>query len=298
MIERARTASFADALAAAALGLVAAGLVVTGDGLVSAAKQSPGSSAMDWSDRLLLGLWSFRLEHTLWFTLGLVLLWLALGWGATLEGRAPELARLVGGVAVGFALLAAAVVIGSTIVAIGGSVGSGVLQVVYSRDQRIFTWLLQVSTAAALIATWLLAGTRLGERVPLSTAAGVMAADGATRDDGQVDPDLVELSDAPPTPPAPVPLHRPEPEPAPAPAIEPETVQPAPVPRPAAVSHQPRSDPKPVSTSATAQRVFQERLAYSPKRDEARRLLEEIARAEREGRADDAAALAAQLDVM
>ena len=44
--------------------------------------------------------------------------------------------------------------------------------------------------------------------------------------------------------------------------------------------------------------MFQERLAYSPKRDEARRLLEEIARAEREGRADDAAALAAQLDVM
>ena len=61
MIERARTASFADALAAAALGLVAAGLVVTGDGLVSAAKQTPGSSAMDWNDRLLLGLWSFRL---------------------------------------------------------------------------------------------------------------------------------------------------------------------------------------------------------------------------------------------
>jgi hypothetical protein len=294
VIERARTASFADALAAAALGLVAAGLVVTGDGLVSAAKQSPGSSAMDWSDRLLLGLWSFRLEHTLWFTLGLVLLWLALGWGATLEGRAPELARLVGGVAVGFALLAAAVVIGSTIVAIGGSVGSGVLQVVYTRDQRIFTWLLQVSTAAALIVTWLLAGTRLGEQVPLATAEGVMAADGATADDGQVDPDLVELSDAPPTPPAPVPLHRPEPEPAP----QPEPAQPTPVPRAAAVSRQPRSDPTPASTSATAQRVFQERLAYSPKRDEARRLLEEIARAEREGRDDDAAALAAQLDVM
>ena len=172
MIERARTASFADALAAAALGLVAAGLVVTGDGLVSAAKQTPGSSAMDWNDRLLLGLWSFRLEHTLWFTLGLVLLWLALAWGATLEGRAPELARLVGGVAVGFVLLAAAVVIGSTIVAISGSIGGGVLEVVYTRDQRIFTWLLQASTAAALIVTWLLAGTRLGERAPLTAADG------------------------------------------------------------------------------------------------------------------------------
>jgi len=158
VIERARTASFADALAAAALGLVAAGLVVTGDGLVSAAKQTPGSSAMDWNDRLLLGLWSFRLEHTLWFTLGLVLLWLALAWGATLEGRAPELARLAGGVAVGFVLLAAAVVIGSTIVAISGSIGGGVLEVVYTRDQRIFTWLLQASTAVALIVTWSLAG--------------------------------------------------------------------------------------------------------------------------------------------
>ena len=291
MIERARTASFADALAAAALGLVAAGLVVTGDGLVSAAKQTPGSSAMDWNDRLLLGLWSFRLERTLWFTLGLVLLWLALAWGATLDGRAPELARLVGGVAVGFVLLAAAVVIGSTIVAISGSIGGGVLEVVYTRDQRIFTWLLQASTAAALIVTWSLAGTRLGERAPLTATDG--AADRLSDDDGEVDPDLVELSDAPPTPPAPVPLHRNEPEP----EIEPEPAPP-PVPRDAPLTPQPSADPKPATTSATAQRVFQERLAYSPKRDEARRLLDEIARAEREGRDDDAAALAAQLDVM
>jgi hypothetical protein len=291
VIERARTASFADALAAAALGLVAAGLVVTGDGLVSAAKQTPGSSAMDWNDRLLLGLWSFRLEHTLWFTLGLVLLWLALAWGATLEGRAPELARLAGGVAVGFVLLAAAVVIGSTIVAISGSIGGGVLEVVYTRDQRIFTWLLQASTAVALIVTWSLAGTRLGERAPLTATDG--AADRLTDDDGEVDPDLVELSDAPPTPPAPVPLHRNEPEP----EIEPEPAPP-PVPRAAPLTPQPPADPKPATTSATAQRVFQERLAYSPKRDEARRLLDEIARAEREGRDDDAAALAAQLDVM
>jgi hypothetical protein len=298
VIQRARTASFADALGAAALGLVAAGLVVTGDGLVSAAKQTPGSSAMDWNDRLLLGLWSFRLEHTLWFTLGLVLLWLALARGATLEGRAPELARLVGGVAVGFVLLAAAVVIGSTLVAVSGSIGGGVLEVVYTRDQRIFTWLLQVSTAAALIVTWLLAGTRLGERAPLATADEAAAADRASEPDGELDPELVELSDAPPTPPAPVPLHRNDPEPGPAAELEPEPEQPAAVPRAALVTRQPPADPKPTTTSATAQRVFQERLAYSPKRDEARRLLEEIARAEREGRADDAAALAAQLDVM
>jgi outer membrane biosynthesis protein TonB len=141
--------------------------------------------------------------------------------------------------------------------------------------------------------TWLLAGTRLGERAPLTTAEQVAAADRPTADDGEVDPDLVELSDAPPTPPAPVPLHRNEPEP----EIEPEPAPP-PVPRAAPLTPQPSADPKPATTSATAQRVFQERLAYSPKRDEARRLLDEIARAEREGRDDDAAALAAQLDVM
>ena len=222
---------------------MAAGLVVTGDGLVSAAKQTPGSSAMDWNDRLLLGLWSFRLEHTLWFTLGLVLLWLALAWGATLEGRAPELARLVGGVAVGFVLLAAAVVIGSTIVAISGSIGGGVLEVVYTRDQRIFTWLLQASTAAALIVTWSLAGTRLGERAPLTATDG--AADRLTDDDGEVDPDLVELSDAPPIPPAPVPLHRNQPEPEP--EIEPEPAPP-PVPRAAPLTPQPPADPKPATS--------------------------------------------------
>ena len=76
MIERVRRLGFADALGLAALGLTAAGLIVTGDGLVTAARATPGSSVMSWSDRLLLGLWSFRLEHTLWFTIGLLLLWL------------------------------------------------------------------------------------------------------------------------------------------------------------------------------------------------------------------------------
>ena len=70
------------------------------------------------------------------------------------------------------------------------------------------------------------------------------------------------------------------------------------MPRAAPLTPRAPADPKPATTSATAQRVFQERLAYSPKRDEARRLLDEIARAEREGRDDDAAALAAQLEVM
>jgi hypothetical protein len=44
--------------------------------------------------------------------------------------------------------------------------------------------------------------------------------------------------------------------------------------------------------------VFAERLAYSPNRDDAKRLLDEIARAEREGRDQDVASLAAQIDAM
>src|SRR5262249_54194110 len=114
VIERARRLSFADALAAAALGLLAAGLVVTGGGLVAAAQRTPGSSAMAWNDRLLLGLWNFRLEHTLWFTLGLIVLWVALGLGGRFGDRTDQVARLAGGVAVGFVLLAAAVALGST----------------------------------------------------------------------------------------------------------------------------------------------------------------------------------------
>ena len=41
---------------------------------------------------------------------------------------------------------------------------------------------------------------------------------------------------------------------------------------------------------------FQERLAYSPNRDEARRLLDELGRAEREGRRGDAEQLASRIE--
>ncbi|MDX6522531.1 MAG: hypothetical protein QOI17_44 [Gaiellales bacterium] len=278
MIDRVRDLRYADALAAAGLGLVAAGLVVTGDGLVSAAQRTPGSSVMSWNDRLLLGLWSFRLEHALWFTLGLVLLWAALAMDARVGGQADRVARLAGGVAIGFVLLAAAVVAGSTIVALAGSVGSGALEVTFSRNQRIFTWLLQLSSAAALSVTWLLAGTRLGERFALAPAATI-AASVDEFDDLDDDPDdgLAELSAQPPPPPPPVPLRDPEPLP------------PAEVAVAAAA---------PATPAAAARRVFAERLAYSPKREDAKRLLDEIARAEREGRDQDVASLAAQIDAM
>jgi hypothetical protein len=41
--------------------------------------------------------------------------------------------------------------------------------------------------------------------------------------------------------------------------------------------------------------VFDERLAFSPRRDDARLLLEQIARAEQEGRTDEASRLAERL---
>jgi hypothetical protein len=276
VIERVRRLGFADALGLAALGLTAAGLIVTGDGLVTAARATPGSSVMSWSDRLLLGLWSFRLEHTLWFTIGLLLLWLALGLGATLEGRSEQAARAAGGVAVGFVLLAAAVVVGSTIVAVSGSVGSGALQVTPSHQARFFTWLLQASSAAALSVAWLVAGSRLGERFPFANAA----VDAEVPEDDEDEPasdGFEELSELPPEPPSPVPL--------------PER----PAPRPVAVAEALPAAAPPDTAAGRAQRVYQERLAYSPHRDEARRLIEELRTAEREGRADDVEQLAARI---
>jgi hypothetical protein len=280
VIERARGLGFADALAVAGAALVAAGLVVTGDGLVAAAQRTPGSSAMSWHDRLLLGLWNFRLEHALWFTIGLVTLWFALAIGATLLGRRDQTARLVGGVAVGFVLLAAAVAVGSTIVALSGSVGSGALQVSFTRNERIFTWLLQVATAASLSVAWLLAGSRLGEIA--APGPGGEASEGATEEPPGDVPDeddgLEELTHQPPPPPPPVPLREraPDPPPAPAPAVREEPVTPA----------------------AAARTTFRERLAFSPQRQDAERLLDELARAEQEGRADDVARLAAQIDAL
>jgi hypothetical protein len=282
VIERVRGLGFADALAAAGAALVAAGLVVTGDGLVAAAQHTPGSSAMNWQDRLLLGLWNFRLEHALWFTIGLLTLWFALATGAELLGRREQAARLVGGVAVGFVLLAAAVAIGSTIVAVSGSVGSGALGVTFTRNERIFTWLLQVATAASLSAAWLLAGSRLGEVAPVATAAAAPEPDDALQDEQEQVQDagdeLEELTEEPPPPPPPVPLRE-------------HAVAP-PAPAPAAASEEP------ATPGAAARRTFRERLAFSPHKEDAQRLLDELATAEREGRVDDVTRLAQQIDAL
>jgi hypothetical protein len=277
VIDRVRGLGFADALAAAGAALVAAGLVVTGDGLVAAAQHTPGSSAMNWQDRLLLGLWNFRLEHALWFTIGLLTLWFALAIGAELLGRREQAARLVGGVAVGFVLLAAAVAIGSTIVAVSGSVGSGALKVTFTRNERIFTWLLQVATAASLSAAWLLAGSRLGEVAPVATAAAVPEADEAAQDEQAKDAndEPEELTEEPPPPPPPVPLRERAAAPAPAAGSE-----------------------EPATPGAAARRTFRERLAFSPHKEDAQRLLDQLATAEREGRAEDVTRLAQQIDAL
>jgi hypothetical protein len=97
-------------------------------------------------------------------------------------------------------------------------------------------------------------------------------------EDGVAVDGLEELSDLPPEPPPPVPL--------------PER----PAPRPVAVADAPPAKPPPDTAAGRAQRVYQERLAYSPHRDEARRLIEELRTAEREGREDDVEQLAARID--
>ena len=73
------------------------GVAVTVDALVEASRATPGASLLPWYDRLQLGLWELRLEHTVWFTAGLVVLWWALAHGATLAGRRQEAARAAGG---------------------------------------------------------------------------------------------------------------------------------------------------------------------------------------------------------
>jgi hypothetical protein len=179
-------------------------------------------------------------------------------------------------------LLACAVVLGATFVAGTGSVGAGATAVSFDGRERILTWLLQLTTAAGAGAIWALAAVALGEpgRVAVRRADDDVTSDESEpREQPRPDvpaPHLTELADEPLPPPAPVPL-RPEP------VVE----------RPVEA---PRSGPS--TTYGRARRVFEERLAYSPQRDDAKRLLEQIARAEQEGNADEASRLAERLAAM
>jgi hypothetical protein len=281
VIDRARRLCFADALSLAAASLCAAGVVVTGDGLVSAAQRSSAASAMSWHDRLLLGLWTFRLEHALWFTLGLIVLWVGLGLGGQLGRHTDTVARIAGGVAIGFVLLAAVVVLGSTLVALTGSVGGGSAQISFSGRERLATWLLQSATAVAMATAWALAGVRIGERFAI---AGDARHEHEDADDFEqlapIDepPPMVEVEIEPPPPPAAVESSQPREQPV---AVPPTAVvEPPPTP------------------SMRARRLYDERLSFSPRRDDARALLDQVVSAERAGRIDEASTLADRLAAM
>jgi hypothetical protein len=288
VIARARQLCFPDALCLAAAGLCAAGMLVTGDGLVAAAQRSPSASGMNWHDRLLLGLWTFRLESALWFTLGLVVLWVGLGLGGRL-GRLTETGvRVAGGVAIGYVLLAGAVLLGSTVVALAGSVGSDGLRISFSGRERVATWLLQASTAVAMATAWALAGGRLGERFAFGGAGEPRAAE--TDDEDEYLEDGAEEPE-----PEPEPLGGPPPAPVTPPAYHSDAVaaldaraQPGQV---AAAS-------APTTPSMRARRVYEERLSFSPKRADAQALLEQVVNAERAGRIDEAESLADRLGSM
>jgi hypothetical protein len=281
VIDRLRGIRVADALVIVSAALMVTGIAVTADALVDAAQATPGTDDMPWADRLLLGLWSFRIEHTLWFTVGVLLLWHTVLREQAVRAEFVDVARLAGGVAIGYMLLAAAVVLGSTLVAATGAVGAGNAEVTFDGRERLLTWLLQVATAGTAGTIWALAAATVGEpgRVRIRAEDEDMPfgeplperAEPQHRDADAVG-DLAEPLPLPP----PLPFR---PEPVAAPPAEP--VQPG-----------------PVTAYGSARRLFEERLAFSPRRDDAKRLLDQIARAEREGRSDEASRLADRLAEM
>ena len=266
---RLREVPLAEAVAASAVGMIGFGVAIAVDGLVTAAQAQPGAGSLDWPRRLALGLWEFRIEHTLWFTVGLLALWWALDHGALLGGWSQPASKLAGGLAVGFAVVAVAIVAGSTYVALAGEVGAVAS---FGGRERLFTWLLQVLTAAGAGVLWAFLAARLpaGATTGPDPIVANLSVHDSTLQQGGLTP-LLHDQPLTPEPPAPVPIARAAPEPP------------------------PPSPPPPRTATGRAQRIYQERLAYSPRREEARRLLERIAEAEREGRGDDAAALTDQL---
>jgi hypothetical protein len=285
VIEQLRGVRLADALLAVAIAAIVAGIAVTADGLVQAARATPGTDSMDWTDRLLLGLWSFRLEHTLWFTAGLVLLWHTVVRERDLRARAVDVARLAGGLATGYMLLAAAVVLGATVVAGIGAVGAGAAEVTFDGRERVLTWLLQATTGVAAGTIWALAAAALGEADAIAVRTEPQerpfgeeaeSASGPPQP-AAVAPKPAELTDEPLPPPPPVPLRREQP-----------------------VADAPAEPARPAATTiyGRARRTFEERLAFSPRRDDARALLDQIARAERDGNTDEAKRLADRLGKM
>jgi hypothetical protein len=294
LIEQVRREPDRELVGWAGVGMTLLGLAVAIDALVEASRAVPGAGLLPWYDRLQIGLWEFRIERAAWFTVGLFVLWWAIAQRARLGGRASLLARVAGGLAVGFALLAAAVLLGSTLVALRGSVGP--LEI--SSRERVLTWLLQVSTAVGAGLVWALLAVRLPDAAEAAAGREQEAADAAEAAWNEAERAESEPLTAPPSfEQAPVwaltdaePEPTPQPVPVPAPAPEPEP-EPEPEPVAAAVS-----TPAAHETAALrAHRLYQERLAYSPRSQEARDLVEKVATAEREGRAAEAHNLLEQL---
>ena len=160
----------------------------------------------------------------------------------------------------------------------------------FTGRERAFTWLRQVTTALAGGLVWAILAARLPDaegQLPAATAE-------EEPDDGQPEYERQPLSVAPqPIPFQPAPeQHQPGPE---LEAPVPERIRPAPT--PVAVP-----DPEPVaadgnvaSPAARARKDYHDRRAYSPRRDEARALVERIAELEQAGDTAEAEQLAAQL---
>jgi hypothetical protein len=198
-------------------------------------------------------------------------------------------------VAVGFALVAVAIILASTFVALTGHIGSGLSEVHFTGRERAFTWLRQVTTALAGGLVWAILAARLPD------AEGQLTQDASEEEPADV-PEFERqpLSVAPPpipfapdpTPPEPEPESEPEPE-AEAP------VSPRRYPAPAAVA---APEPAPsaadgnaASPAVRARKAYHDRLAYSPRREEARALVERIAELEQKGETDEAEQLVTQL---
>lgn len=273
---RARVAAMpaVEAVGLIAVGMTLVGVAVTVDALVEASRATAGAALLPWYDRLLLGLWELRIASTAWFTAGLVVLWWALAHDARLGGYRRDVSRVAGGLAVGFALVAAAVIIGSSIVALRGEVAA----VTYTDSERLLTWLLQVSTAAGAGLVWAVLAVKLPPAESLAGGPGEeMRADGPEPEPEPLEPLMDEPLGALPEPPAPP--RAPEPEPAPPPELAPQPV-------PATAVR---------STLDEATTIYQNRLAYSPNRDRAKEILDRLAGAEQSGREDEARELLVEL---
>jgi hypothetical protein len=137
----------------------------------------------------------------------------------------------------------------------------------------VLTWLLQVVTGLAAAAAWGAVAARIPEETPFAAPVDAEAPPPIDDVQDETDDEPFQLAPLPPQP-APV-----------APVAEPE--EPPPAPEPVAVP--------PAGPTERAHAIFQERLAYSPRRREAQALVDEITRAARAGRTDEAHALVERL---